>query len=50
MKDAFIESGNGFGETFTKIPTLRIDYILIDKKFKSLILLLTQRNFLIIDN
>lgn len=35
MKDAFIESGNGFGSSFTKIPTLRIDYILIDKKFKA---------------
>ena len=35
MKDAFIESGNGFGASFTKIPTLRIDYILIDKKFKA---------------
>ena len=35
MKDAFIESGNGIGASFSKIPTLRIDYILIDKKFRS---------------
>ena len=35
MKDAFIESGNGIGASFSKIPTLRIDYIFLDKKFKS---------------
>ena len=34
-KDAFLESGNGIGATFTKIPTLRIDYILFDKEFNS---------------
>ena len=34
-KDAFIESGNGIGGTFTKIPNLRIDYIFYDKKFNS---------------
>ena len=33
--DGFIESGNGFGSTFTKIPFLRIDYILYDQKFSS---------------
>ena len=34
-KDAFIESGNGIGATFTKIPSLRIDYIFYDEKFNS---------------
>ena len=33
--DGFIESGNGIGATFTKIPFLRIDYILFDKQFSS---------------
>ena len=33
--DGFLESGNGFGATFTKIPFLRIDYILYDKQFSS---------------
>ena len=35
MKDAFIESGKGIGASFIKIPTLRIDYIFLDKKFRS---------------
>ena len=34
-KDAFIESGNGIGSTYFKIPVLRIDYILYDKILKS---------------
>ena len=34
-KDAFLESGNGIGASFNKIPTLRIDYILIDEELKS---------------
>ena len=33
--DGFLESGKGFGATFTKIPFLRIDYILYDKQFSS---------------
>ena len=33
--DGFLESGNGFGATFTKIPFLRIDYILYDQQFSS---------------
>ena len=33
--DGFLESGNGFGATFTKIPFLRIDYIFYDKQFSS---------------
>ena len=50
MKDAFIESGNGIGENFSKIPTLRIDYIFLDKKFRSCNFTTHQRNFLTIDN
>ena len=34
-KDAFTNSGNGIGTTYAKIPSLRIDYILHDKKFSS---------------
>lgn len=35
MQDAFLEKGTGIGRTFRFIsPTLRIDYILADKKFK----------------
>lgn len=34
-KDAFLESGKGIGVSFSKIPTLRIDYILLDKELKS---------------
>lgn len=35
MKDSFIEKGYGFGRTFSGLsPTLRIDYILVDKSFK----------------
>lgn len=34
MQDAFLEKGFGIGRTFTGIsPTLRIDYILADKRF-----------------
>jgi endonuclease/exonuclease/phosphatase family metal-dependent hydrolase len=33
-KDAFREAGSGLGHTFSKItPTLRIDYIMTDRKF-----------------
>ena len=35
LKDAFKESGKGVGQSFIKIPTLRIDYILHDEMFKS---------------
>ncbi|MFC5271221.1 endonuclease/exonuclease/phosphatase family protein [Adhaeribacter terreus] len=36
LKDAFEESGRGFGNTYNGlIPLLRIDYILHDKKLKS---------------
>ncbi len=36
LKDAFIESGNGFGRTYTgKFPSFRIDYILHSNKFKA---------------
>ena len=35
LVDAFNESGKGFGNSFVKIPTLRIDYILHDPQFKS---------------
>lgn len=35
LQDAFLEHGSGFGRTFSAIsPTLRIDYILPDKRFK----------------
>lgn len=35
LQDAFQKKGSGFGRTFQYIsPTLRIDYILADKKFK----------------
>jgi len=34
LQDAFLQKGSGFGRTFRYIsPTLRIDYILADKKF-----------------
>jgi endonuclease/exonuclease/phosphatase family metal-dependent hydrolase len=34
--DAFIESGSGLGNTYAgTLPSLRIDYILYDKKFRS---------------
>jgi endonuclease/exonuclease/phosphatase family metal-dependent hydrolase len=37
LQDAFLEKGSGFGRTFRFIsPTLRIDYILADKKFEVL--------------
>lgn len=36
LKDAFIESGNGFGKSYSgKFPSFRIDYILHSKQFKS---------------
>jgi endonuclease/exonuclease/phosphatase family metal-dependent hydrolase len=36
-KDAFREAGSGIGHTFSKVaPTLRIDYIMADKKFEIL--------------
>jgi len=35
LKDAFKESGKGIGQSFVKIPALRIDYILHEEKFKS---------------
>jgi endonuclease/exonuclease/phosphatase family metal-dependent hydrolase len=35
LQDAFLKKGNGIGRTFRFLsPTLRIDYILPDKKFK----------------
>lgn len=35
LQDAFLKKGSGIGRTFRYIsPTLRIDYILADKKFK----------------
>lgn len=35
-KDAFIESGSGLGNTYAgTLPSLRIDYILYDRKFRS---------------
>lgn len=37
LQDSFAEQGSGFGTTFAgKIPALRIDYILADKKFEIL--------------
>ena len=35
LTDAFSRSGKGIGNSFVKIPTLRIDYILHDNEFKS---------------
>jgi len=35
LNDSFLESGKGIGQSFVKIPALRIDYILHDKKFSS---------------
>ena len=35
LSDSFSKSGQGIGSSFVKIPALRIDYILYDKKFKS---------------
>ena len=35
LKDAFKESGKGIGQSFVKIPALRIDYILHNEQFKS---------------
>ena len=35
LDDSFSKSGLGIGRSFVKIPALRIDYILYDKKFSS---------------
>jgi len=35
LKDTFKESGKGIGQSFVKIPSLRIDYILHEKRFQS---------------
>ena len=35
LKDAFKESGKGIGQSFVKVPALRIDYILHNERFKS---------------
>ena len=35
LNDSFSESGKGIGRSFVRIPALRIDYILHDKKFSS---------------
>lgn len=36
LKDAFVESGRGFGKTYTgKFPSFRIDYILHSDKYKA---------------
>jgi endonuclease/exonuclease/phosphatase family metal-dependent hydrolase len=36
LKDAFVESGRGFGKTYHgKVPSFRIDYILHDKNYTS---------------
>ena len=36
LKDAFIQSGNGFGQTYVgAFPSFRIDYILHSSSFKS---------------
>lgn len=36
LKDAFVESGTGFGKTYIgKFPSFRIDYILHSDKYKS---------------
>jgi endonuclease/exonuclease/phosphatase family metal-dependent hydrolase len=35
LEDAFVESGNGFGRTYGKFPSFRIDYILNSAKFKT---------------
>ena len=35
LSDAFKESGIGIGNSYVGIPSLRIDYILHDKKFNS---------------
>ena len=33
--DSFTISGSGIGDSYVKIPMLRIDYIMHDSKFKS---------------
>ena len=33
--DSFTISGSGIGDSYVKIPMLRIDYIMHDNKFKS---------------
>ena len=35
LKDAFKESGKGIGQSFVKLPALRIDYILHNEKLNS---------------
>jgi endonuclease/exonuclease/phosphatase family metal-dependent hydrolase len=36
LKDAFIESGNGFGRTYIgKFPSFRIDYVMHSKEYKA---------------
>jgi endonuclease/exonuclease/phosphatase family metal-dependent hydrolase len=35
LNDSFSESGKGIGQSFVKIPALRIDYILHNELFKS---------------
>ena len=35
LVDSFSYSGKGIGESFVRIPGLRIDYIMHDKSFKS---------------
>lgn len=35
LNDSFSESGKGIGKSLVKIPALRIDYILYDKRFNS---------------
>lgn len=45
LKDAFVESGRGFGNTYNGlIPLLRIDYILHGKKLKSTDFKVTKEN------
>jgi endonuclease/exonuclease/phosphatase family metal-dependent hydrolase len=35
MQDAFLKKGSGLGRTFQFVsPTLRIDYMMADRKFK----------------
>ena len=45
LKDVFNSSGYGIGSTITKIPALRIDYILHDKILKVLIIKKSIKNY-----
>jgi endonuclease/exonuclease/phosphatase family metal-dependent hydrolase len=46
LKDAFIESGSGIGNTyFWKFPFYRIDYVLYDKNFKAFHYISPKTNF-----